>query len=105
MAAGDTARLYHRLSSYSYTPEDEWPTPSLPRPIDHPLVLQDFVPLVPERLPPPAKVYPAGLPVVALPRDWPPAHAPATAVLAGQHTAAPGVLDLPGLARLLHLSA
>ncbi len=105
MPAGDTARLYHRLSSYSYVPEDEWPADALPRPIDHPLVLQDFVPLDYERLPPPCKVYPSGLPVLELPRDWPLVPAPATAVLAGQAAAAPALLDLAGLARLLHLSA
>ncbi len=39
MAPGDTARLYHRLTSYSYVPPGVWPTP-----VDHPLVLQDFAP-------------------------------------------------------------
>ena len=55
MAPGDAARLYHRLSSYSYLPEDEWPNPYMPPPIDHPLVVQDFDPLVPETLPPPGR--------------------------------------------------
>src|SRR6476646_2917665 len=48
---GDTARLYHRLSSYTYTP----PPYDVP-PIDHPLVVQDFVPNDLVRLPPPWKV-------------------------------------------------
>src|SRR6266542_4142252 len=38
MAAGDAARLYHRLSSFTYVPEDPWSNPHLPPPIDHPLV-------------------------------------------------------------------
>lgn len=105
MAAGDTARLYHRLSSFSYVPEDEWPTPILPPPIDHPLVLQDFIPYDFERIPPHCKEYPAGLPILELPRDWPLVATPATAVLAGQQVAMPAALDLPGLARLMHLSA
>jgi SagB-type dehydrogenase family enzyme len=105
MAPGDTARLYHRLSSFSYVPEEEWPTPILPPPIDDPLVLQDFVPYDFERMPPPYKTYPPGLPTVELPRDWPVAGTSATAVLAGQRAIAPASVDLPGLARLMHLSA
>ena len=105
MAPGDTARLYHRLTSYSYVPDDEWPTPAGPAPVDDPLVLQDFVPLDLRRVPAPCKAYPPGLPVHELPRSWPPVDAPAIAVLAGGHAANPAILDLPGLARLLHLSA
>ena len=98
MAAGDTARLYHELTSY--TPEREWTAP-----IDDPRVRQDFVPNDFERWPAPCKAYPPGLPAVELPRRWPAVAAPATRVLAGRHTAAPAALDLPRLARLLHLSA
>ena len=105
MAPGDTARLYHRLSSFSYVPEDEWPDPSRPPPLDHPLVLHDFVPLVPATLPPPWKVYPSGLPVTPLPRSWPAVGMSATATLAGRAVARPRAVDLPGLARLLHGSA
>ena len=105
MADGDTARRYHHLSSFSDTPEEEWPTPYLPPPADDPLVLQDFVPLDYERLPPPCKVYPTGLAVVALPRSWPRVETPATELLAGRQTPASAPLDLFGLARLLHLSA
>ena len=101
MAPGDTARLYHRLTSYSYVPEDEWPTRWLPPVIDHPLVLQDFVPVDFERLPPASKVYASGLPVIELPREWPTVPTRATAVLAGQAPAAPAPLDLTGLARVL----
>jgi hypothetical protein len=72
MAPGDTARLYHELTSYS--PEREWTAPVR----DH-RVLQDFVPNDFERWPAPCKAYPPGLPVVELPRDRPAATAPATA--------------------------
>ena len=82
MAAGDTARLYHELTSY--TPEREWTAP-----IDDPRVRQDFVPNDFERWPAPCKAYPPGLPAVELPRRWPAVAAPATRVLAGRHTAAP----------------
>jgi SagB-type dehydrogenase family enzyme len=97
MAPGDTARLYHRLTAYDR--EREWTTP-----VDHPLVLQDFVPNDFARWPAPCKAYPDGLAVVELPRDWPAVAAPATAVLAGR-VDAPARPDLPALARLLHLSA
>ncbi|MEP6638152.1 MAG: hypothetical protein ABJC39_02285 [Chloroflexota bacterium] len=100
MPPGDTARLYHRLTSYSYIPGEEWPPPA-----DDQRVLQDFVPLDLERLPAPCKAYPHGLPVLALPRSWPPVEAQANAVLAGRDVPAPSALDLSGLARLLHLSA
>jgi SagB-type dehydrogenase family enzyme len=84
MAPGDTARLYHRLTSYS--PEREWTVP-----LDDPRVLQDFVPNDFATWPAPCKAYPPGLAVVELPRSWP---APSSAGL-----------DLPALARVLHLSA
>jgi SagB-type dehydrogenase family enzyme len=105
MAPGDTARLYHRLTSYSYAPGPDWTLPGGPPPVVDPRVLLDFVPLDLERLPAPCKAYPTGLPVLELPRDWPAARAQATAVLAGQCATRPGLPDLPGLARLLHLSA
>jgi SagB-type dehydrogenase family enzyme len=105
MATGDTARLYHRLSSFWFVPYDEWPTPILPPPIDHPFVLQDFVPYDFARIPPHCKEYPSGLPIVDLPREWPVVAMSATMALAGRQVAAPASLDLHGLARLLHLSA
>jgi SagB-type dehydrogenase family enzyme len=98
MTAGDTARLYHRLTSYS--PEREWTVP-----LDDPRVVQDFVPNDFDTWPAPCKSYPPGLPVAELPRTWPAVAAPATTVLAGRHEAAPARLDVPALARLLHLSA
>src|SRR4051812_22141900 len=100
MAEGDTARLYHRLTSYG--PETDWPA----TPIEHPLVLQDFVTNDFERWPPAYKAYPDALPVVELPREWPAVAAPATAVLAGHGAPAQAAApDLPALARLLYLSA
>ncbi|HEY7077064.1 MAG TPA: hypothetical protein VH418_16920 [Solirubrobacteraceae bacterium] len=77
MAPGDTARLYHRITSASP------PSP------DDPRVLAGFTPNVRATFPAHCKAYPPGLPVVALPRAWPPATR----------------LDLARLARLLHLSA
>jgi hypothetical protein len=78
-APGDTARLYHRLSSVE--PGWDWGVT-----VDHPLVLQDFDPNDRARFPAPYKAYPDGLPVTPLPRTWSPD-------------------PLGRLARLLHLSA
>ncbi len=100
MALGDTARLYHRLSSYSGDPGIEWPIP-----IDHPLVRQDFAPNHPPTFPAHHKVYPASLPTVELPAAWPPVHAPTLDLLAGRQESGANEPDLEGLARLLHLSA
>ena len=99
-APGEIARLYHLLSSYAY-----WPGDDLPPPADHPLVVQDFVSMVPEHLPPPCKVYPSGLPTIELPRTWPSLEVAATTVLAGRSIVPPATVDMAGLARLLHLSA
>ena len=102
MAAGDTARLYHALSSYS---RDHWDLVrdwSIPR--DHPLVLRDFVDNDRPTFPAHIKAYPAGLPTVALPRAWSPRGRPTLEVLAGRADAAPATLDLERLSRLLHLS-
>lgn len=98
MASGDTARLYHELTSYA--PDREWTTP-----VDDPRIVQGFVPNDVERFPWPCKEYPAGLPSVELPREWPRVRVPAAAVLAGTHAGKRGRLDLPALGRLLHLSA
>jgi hypothetical protein len=98
MAPGDTARLYHRLSSYA--PEREFMVP-----IDDPRVVQDFVANDFATWPPACKAYPPGLPVVELPREWPAVAGAATTVLAGRADAAPAALDVPALARLLYLSA
>ncbi len=100
MAPGDTARLYHRLSSYWGDPAIEWPTP-----IDHPLVLQDFAPNDRPTFPAHRKRYPEGLPSVELPAAWAPVLAPTIDLLAGRYSTVSTPLDLGGLARLLHLSA
>ncbi len=97
MAPGEVTRLYHRLSSYA--PEREFTVP-----IDDPRVVQDFVANDFATWPPACKVYPPGLPVVELPREWPAVHESATAVLAGRQAPA-AALDVPALARLLYLSA
>jgi SagB-type dehydrogenase family enzyme len=99
MAAGDTARLYHQLSSYGVG--DDWPK----APPEHPLVLQDFVTDDFSRWPAPCKAYAGGLPVVALPREWPEVTTPTTTVLAGGAATGAAPLDLATLGRLLHLSA
>ena len=97
MAPGETARLYHRLSSYA--PERDFGMP-----IEDPLIVQDFVGSDMDRVPAPCKVYGDDLPLVELPRMWAPVDVPATAVLAGRYEPAAGTLDLAALARLLHLS-
>ena len=103
MAPGDTARLYHALSSYS---RDHWDMVrdwSIPR--DHPLVLRDFVDNDRPTFPAHFKAYPADLPTLALPRAWPMRGRPAIEVLAGTADPPPATLDLARLARLLHLTA
>ena len=70
------AWLLHRLTSYN--PEREWDVPAEDPRLRHDLVSND-----PETLPPPVTEYPAGRPVVALPRDRPQTGASATSVLAG----------------------
>ncbi|WP_028058953.1 nitroreductase family protein [Candidatus Solirubrobacter pratensis] len=97
MPPGDTARLYHRLTSYA--PEREWMTA-----IDDPRVMQGFVQNDMATVPEPCKAYPAGLPAVELPREWPEVSARATEVLGGR-CAEPSPLDVPALARLLYLSS
>jgi hypothetical protein len=98
MRPGDTTRLYHELTSY--VPDREWTDP-----VDHPLVVQDFEPNDFARWPPAHKLYDGGLPVVELPREWPAVGVAATAVLAGRPAISSAPLDIPSLARLLHLSA
>jgi hypothetical protein len=100
MAPGDTARLYHRLSSYSGDPRSDWPTP-----IDDPLVLRDFAPNHRPTFPAHRKRYADGLPSVELPAAWAPVPAPTIDLLAGRHRTVATPLDPIGLARLLHLSA
>ena len=98
MASGDTARLYHRLTSYE--PDREWTTP-----VEHELVVQDFEPNDFAIWPWPCKAYADELPRVELPREWPRIATPTTAVLAGTAPAEPARIDLAALARVLYLSS
>jgi hypothetical protein len=99
MAGGDTARLYHDLSSYSLARVDD---PLFP---EHPLVLSDFVSIHVSTFPAPCKQYPDDLPTTALPERWSRPVASAASVLAGQVQQPAGQLDLETLGRLLYLSA
>ena len=87
----------HRLTSYE--PGREWDEP-----VDDPRVLQDLETNDLDRLPWFYKRYEQSLPRIGLPRELPPTSLPALDVLAGA-AGSPRVLDLPHLARLLHLSA
>ncbi|MER7889928.1 hypothetical protein ABTX15_08910 [Micromonospora sp. NPDC094482] len=91
------AGLLHRLTSY--LPDREWDAP-----VDDPRVRHDLVPNDPGTLPPPMKGYPAGPPVLELPRGLPDPGVPATAVLAGAASPA-HVLDAAQLGRVLFLGA
>jgi hypothetical protein len=91
-------QTYHRLTSYA--PGLEWD-----KPLDDPRLLQDLETNVIEKLPWFYKRYPQSLPTTALPRDLPPTTAPALAVMAGTAEAPSQRVDLPQLARLLHLSS
>jgi hypothetical protein len=64
MADGDMARLFHRLTSYE--PSREWTDT-----VDDPWIVTSFEPNDPDLLPPSVKAFPAGLPVVQLPRELP----------------------------------
>ena len=98
MAPGDTARLYHRLTSYG--PDRDWPPAEPPQ---HPLLLPDFATRDLATFTAPCKSYEPGLPTRELPKTRPEPTATATQVLAGKHPPTP--LDLEQLARILFLSA
>ncbi|WP_412742396.1 hypothetical protein [Krasilnikovia sp. MM14-A1004] len=91
------AGLLHRLTSY--TPDREWDVP-----VDDPRVRHDFTPNDLERMPPPVKSYPDGLPLLDLPRELPDPGVAATAVLAG-HPCPAQPLDAAQLGRILFLGA
>ena len=94
----------HRITSYGrYDASD--PDLNWAPPVDDPRVVADLVVNDTERLPWFYKRYADDLPTVSLPRDLPTTSAPAVAVLAGTAAIAPGTLDLPQLARVLHLAA
>jgi hypothetical protein len=92
------SQLLHRLTSY--TPDREWTEP-----VDDPRILQDLEVNDFDRLPFWHKRYGAELASLPLPRELPTTAAAATAVLAGSLPIDRAALDLPGLARLLFLSA
>ena len=91
-------QLLHRLTCYA--PDRDWDDP-----IDDPRVLQDLVVNDLDRRTWFYKRYEGSLPRVPLPRELPGTDAPALSVLAGTAEIAARSLDLPGLSRLLHLSA
>lgn len=97
MSDGDMARLFHRLTSYE--PGREWTDT-----VDDPWLVTSFEPNDPERMPPPVKELPAGLPFVSLPRELPAPGGSTLAVLGGPARGG-AALDFAQLARLLHLSA
>src|SRR3954470_2859298 len=98
MPPGDTARLFHQLTSY--TPGPDWKEV----PVEHPLVLSGFRTIDTPTFTTPCKAYRAGLPAVELPREWPSPGVAATAALAGGELPA-ARLDLGALARVLFLAA
>jgi hypothetical protein len=91
------AGLLHRLTSYA--PDRDWD-----RPVDDPRVRHDLVPNDMTTVPPFMKIYPDGLPVIALPRDLPDPGVPAGAVLAGV-PAPVQPLDATQIGRVLFLGA
>ncbi|HEY7047789.1 MAG TPA: hypothetical protein VH373_11255 [Jatrophihabitantaceae bacterium] len=91
-------QLLHRVTSYDLV--RDWDAP-----FEHPQAIGDFVSTDLSTLPYFYKRYPAGLPRVPLPRELPTTTVPAVAVLAGTTKVPPASLDLPQIARLLHLSA
>lgn len=95
----DAVALYHRLTSYE-PPWQNWETPK-----DHPLIRQDIKQNDPDTQPPPVKRYRQALETVELPREWPAVDTSAGDALAGHVPDGGGRLDLPALARILHLSA
>src|SRR3954469_7803249 len=91
-------QTYHRLTSYA--PGQEWDVP-----LDDPWLLQDLETNDIARLPWFYKRYPESFPRIALPRELPSTTSSAIAVMAGTADVPPSPVDLPQLARLLHLSA
>ncbi|GIE30498.1 hypothetical protein Ait01nite_035430 [Actinoplanes italicus] len=91
-------QILHRLTSYE--PGREWDDV-----IADPRLVVDLKPNDFGRFPLFHKRYTGDLPRFELPRDLPSTEAPAIDVLAGTAEVAAGELDVPHLARLLHLSA
>ena len=102
MADGDMARLYHRLTSIEPVHEGTgWPTRDV---VDDPWIVTSFEPNDLDQLPPLVKSFRSGLPVLPLPRELPSPEGGTLEVLGGKAVETAD-LDLPQLARLLHLSA
>ena len=91
------AGLLHRLTSYA--PDRDWDVPADDPRVRHDLISNDMA-----TVPPFMKIYPDGLPVIALPRDLPDPGVSATAVLAGVPAPAQP-LDAAQLGRVLFLGA
>jgi len=109
VAAAETAsQMLHRLTSYDSgwyrahrsMPDEDWPAPA-----DDARWVVSFQTDEVSRFPWFYKRYAEPLPRVPLPRSLPATTAPAVDVLAGRADVARRNLDLPGLARLLYLSA
>ncbi len=95
------ARLFHRLTSFEPLHEGTgWPI----RDWVDPWIVTSFEADDMDVQPPLFKSFPAGLPVVPLPRELPAPDGSTLAVLGG-HASGAAALDLEQLARLLHLSA
>jgi len=108
MSAETATQALHRLTSigseyydaFRLKPDREWPVP-----VEDPRALSDLEILDMDRFPWFFKRYDRSLPRLALPRALPSTTASAVAVMAGTAEVPPTELDLPQLARLLHLSA
>ena len=98
----------HRLTSLTsawYARSADDPDHVWTPPVDDPRVVRDLEVNDLDRLPWFYKRYATPLPRVPLPRDLPSTSASAVTVLAGTARVSATALDLPQLARLLHLSA
>lgn len=102
MTDGDMARLFHRLTSIEPVRERTgWPIRDT---VGDPWIVTSFEPNDLDLQPPSFKAFPAGLPVLPLPRELPAPQGSTLAVLGG-HAPGAAALDLAQLSRLLHLSA
>jgi hypothetical protein len=102
------SQTLHRLTSYDaawYRAHRSMPDADWSAPVVDPRVLADLRTDDETRFPWIYKRYAEPLPRVRLPRGLPATTAPAVEVLAGAADIPRGDLDLPGLSRLLYLSA
>jgi SagB-type dehydrogenase family enzyme len=102
MADGDMARLFHRLTSMDAARVPNW---DALMDLDDPWIVTSFEPNDLDVNPALFKAFPAGLPVLPLPRELPAPEGSTLAVLGGDEAAGAAAFDLAQLARLLHLSA